>query len=403
MGAYNSEEVKNMDNVLLVFGGEAAEREVSIVTGMQIAAFCPEKYKLFAVILDEDGRMFWVKKHDAALCARKERNKKYFVEVCVRKRALWACGGRKMKKICDTDKAIIACHGGKGENGELVAALEFEGLGCSVGSPLALGIAMDKVVAKAAFKFFGVPVVDSFWFDKDKFDNMREQVKEQALAFGYPLVVKPARQGSSVGIGFVRNPEEFEDAVELALEFDDKILVEKGLVGFRELNVSTINAFDKVVVSEVEEPFRHSQILSFEDKYLGGGKGKLGGGKGGKLGGAKLDLGKDGAGNGGAKTGSMVGVCRQFPADVDVEISDRIKEIAEDVVCKLGLIGVARLDFMLVGDDLFLNEINSVPGSLAFYFWTRKGEESEFFEKLVVICDFERKNKKHTPIATFLK
>lgn len=372
-----------MKNILLIFGGDSAESEISIVTAKQIEQMKTQDISLFCVLL-RNKNMYLCKYFDIFECVKDPLNKKIFLPIIISNNNIYYKKNRP-KIIAKIDGAIIATHGGSGENGELVSFLKMNDIPCSVGNNLALGVAMDKVISKAVFKDFNIPVVDSFWFYKHEWDENREGCFLKAAEMGYPLCIKPARQGSSVGIGFVKSESELEDAVELALEFDDKILVEKGLVDFRELNVSVISDGEKVMVSELEEPIRASDILSFADKYLGGGKG----GSKGKMNGVKCE----------ENTRGMEGSYRKFPAEVEESVSKKVKDLARRAAECLELYGVTRFDFLLHEGNVYLNEINAVPGSLSHYFW---GDTKNFFNTLVKLSTTFKTDKK-VEVAKFLK
>ena len=392
-----------MKTVALVFGGESAEREVSIVSAGQIAAFAGDDVSLKCVLVDEKLNMFLVDGVDPSACAKFDFSKKCARPVVFCDGGLFLKKNGKLKFLCKIDCAIVCCHGGVGEDGRLAAHLELCGVPCSCGTPAALAVCMDKVLSKVAFCDLNIPVVDGFWFLKSEWDENRERCFASVEEFGFPVVVKPARQGSSVGVSFVENAEEIESAVELALLYDDKILIERGLFGFRELNVGVFSDGESFAdVSEIEEPERSGLLLSFSDKYFGGcGSKNCGCGVkncGAKLGCFGVKFGQKMAGE---KTvnGSMNSLKRKFPADLDEKIASKLKFLAKKAVLGLGLKGSVRLDFLMFDGEIFLNEINAVPGSLAYYFW---GDGEKFFDRLV---DLSSKPvfKCNAPIAKFLK
>lgn len=360
-----------MKKVAVFFGGMSSEHDVSILTGLQILELAPDNVTPVPIFLCFENKMWMPKKKlDAQQFSDFEKNKRLFDQVVLVEKTLFLIKKQKQKKLFDIDAAIIACHGGSGENGELVAFLKQNGVGTSVGDPLALGIAMDKVVAKHFFAGIGVPVLDGFGFDGNDWKN-KAAVFEKAEKLGFPVAVKPARQGSSIGVTLAHSLEKFADAVETALLFDDKVLVEKGLVDFREFNCSALNDCHRIWTSEIEEPIRSKEILTFEDKYLSGGKSK------------KNCFNQVSA----LSAKGMAALSRKFPADIPGELKGSIQKISETCVREFGLFGVVRLDFLFDGENLFLNEINAVPGSLSMYFWKNLFSGCQFFEKLVEIAE----------------
>ena len=220
-----------MKNIALIFGGNSTEREISIVTASQIEEMCDKKrYNLFCVGIDENERMFWSKKgvvcHE---CAKDVSRIKGYVEVEFAFGKMWKKSLGGLRAVSRIDCAVVACHGGKGENGELVAHLSAAKIKTSVGNVQALQIAMDKTISKLVLREGGVCVVDGFEFLRKEWCENCEYVLDRVEKLKYPVVVKPARQGSSVGIVFAKNESELKNAVELALKFDDKILVEKAV------------------------------------------------------------------------------------------------------------------------------------------------------------------------------
>ena len=391
-----------MKNVALIFGGESAEREISIVTAMQLEEMCDKnKYKLFCVVADENGNFFWCKNGiDSQACANCNFDSKNYVRVEFAFGKMWGMFGKKLKAIADVDCAIIACHGGKGENGELVAHLNIAKIKTSVGGVEALQIAMDKTISKQILKGKGIPVAIGFDFFDNEWLNCCESVVERVEnEVGYPAVVKPARQGSSVGITYVENKNELCEAVELALEYDNKILVEKAVKNFREFNVSVIRRDCETLVSEIEEAEKSGAILTFSDKYFGGAKKdkfqkclpKM----------SKYCKNSQKFGQKCCKTGNglFLNGNKNSVKNIDEDVAAQIKNYAKAAVCCIEFFGVCRIDFLV--DDLgkvYLNEINSVPGSLAYYFWNG----FNVFDKLVEVAVNSSTAGKKTLIAKFL-
>lgn len=389
-----------MKNIALIFGGEATEREVSIVTAYQIEKMCDrKKYNLMCVLIDENKKMFWCKKGiDVKQCAKPQPCSKDYEEIVFAAGAVWKTGGRRLKKICNVDLALVACHGGSGENGELVAKLNLDGIKTSVGVPEALGIAMDKAVAKCVLEKSGICVVEGLCiFEKDWKEN-KKRIFELIQDFGYPVIVKPARQGSSVGIGIAKCEDELEAVVNLALEFDNKILVERALIDFKEYNVSVLKSEKEFLISGIEEAFKSGDFLSFEDKYFGGAKNsglQKFAPKSSKMSGFDAFARQKSCK---MQSFGMENMDRQMVKNLASEVADKIFEYAKKSVEVLELYGVVRIDFLVDSSGtVYLNEINAVPGSLAFYFW----RGFDFFDRLVDagLCGV---GKKKGSVAKFL-
>lgn len=416
-----------MKNILLIFGGDSAESEVSILTAAQVEEMNNGNFKIFSLLV-RNGKLYLCKdKICPKVCALDDLPKNKFKQVSVFDGCLYLVKKNSLTKLAKIDCAILACHGGYGENGELVSMLNLSGIPTSVGNSSALMISMDKTLSKSFFNEIGVNCLPGFWFDKIDWDNNKKVLIDKINKLGFPIVVKPARQGSSVGVSFVRSMDNLDDAVELAIVYDDKVLIESGLGDFREFNVSVISFNDKIVISEIEEPVREGAILSFKDKYLSGGKtNKFDTSK--KLGifscgkndfdfvNSENEIEKclnidENANNKHKKHVflerskntdinkiGMSSAGRNFPAELDGELVKQIKSFAKLIVEKLEFYGVCRIDFLVSGDKVFVNEINAIPGSLAFYFWN----VDDFLDLLVCGACSNNVRKKVVPVAKFL-
>ena len=212
----------------------------------------------------------------------------------------------------------------------------------------------------------------------------------------YPVIVKPGNLGSSVGIKKAKNKVELEEAIEFAMEFADRVIVEKAVENLKEINCSVIGNLTESEASICEEPFFSDEILSYTDKYIGDGKSK-----GGTIGGAK----GFGAKTAGLKTGAKGGQNAEFankkiPADISDEKTKEIQSLAKDVFKVLGCSGVARVDFLIdtKTDKVYVNEINTIPGALSFYLWEATGKpfEKELDEIIDIALKREREKEKLT-------
>lgn len=220
---------------------------------------------------------------------------------------------------------------------------------------------MDKVMSKYIFKSLKVPVIQSFSFTKEEFKEDREQILKNLKKLDFPVILKPSTLGSSIGIEVVKNMGGFEKQALVALEFDNTILVEKAILDdMKECNVACLKVDGKTVVSGIDMPKRKDEILSFNDKYNSKGyfKGSC----------EKLDrkncLAKD------SKTSKLNIEEKKLISTLPDKVTKQIIEISKKVYEKLMLFGPVRIDFILdKKNKVFLNEINTVPGSLAYYFF----------------------------------
>ena len=379
-----------METIGFIFGGKSAEHEVSVITAMQIiSAYTKEECNVLPIFLDKSNNWFVFDAKKVALSdfAREKLDAKIFTPVRLDKgeKCLILQRGKRAEKI-KLDACVNLCHGGLGENGQLVGEFEACGIPISSGDSIGLGVAFDKVLSKFLCAADGIPVLPCVWFFKDEWENAPTKIIGELNRMKFPLIVKPARQGSSIGISRVNNATELVSAVRVAFEFDNKVLVEHAIENAREFNCSALGmAGDDVMISDVDEPIKKHQFLSFEDKYIGDVKGAsiskfcdtkdADGAKGGDL-------------NGGIKGGALSASGGRTYLK-DTKLAKKVRELTAQAFRLHGLRGVCRVDFLFdpKRKKLYLNEINTIPGSLAFYFWTRAGMNTiAFVDRLIKIA-----------------
>jgi D-alanine-D-alanine ligase len=200
---------------------------------------------------------------------------------------------------------------------------------------------------KSVLKDVGIPIVPHTWFTSYKWQEAREEVLADIEAnLSYPVIVKPANLGSSVGINKAANRTQLEEALDNAATFSQRLLVEKCVTELREINCSVLGGNGKAEASVCEEPITANEFLTYQDKYMQGGKG-------------------------------MSGSRRQIPAEIPEETTKLIQKLAVETFIALDGHGVSRIDFLLdkADNSVYVNEINTIPGSLAFYLWQASGKE----------------------------
>lgn len=344
------------------------EHEVSVITGLQAYyAFDRDLYDVVPVYISKDNEMYigekvgdiQAYKNIPSLLAASTRVNLVRENGRVYLREMHPKSFHKPENVL-VDVAFPAVHGTNVEDGTLQGffrTLCVPYVGCDV---TASALGMDKFAMKAVLSYVGVPVLpcvltDSFRFSKDVDAVIREI--EEKLA--YPVIVKPVNLGSSVGIKIAHTREELEGALEEAFGFAVRVLVEKAVVNLKEINCSVLGDAEHAEASECESPVAQDEILSYKDKYMSGGGEKTG------------------AGNApGSKTGDgMASLSRELPAKISPEIRERVRELSVRTFQALGCSGVARIDCMLDQDTgaLYVNEINTIPGSLSFYLWEPVG------------------------------
>ncbi len=249
----------------------------------------------------------------------------------------------------EIDMAFPVVHGTNVEDGALQGYFKTLGLpfvGCDV---TASAVGMDKYIMKMILKEAGVPVLDASVFTLSDYEDMDGMIKRIEDTIGYPVIIKPVNLGSSVGIGVAKDRSSLTNALDDAFRYASRVLAERAITNLREINCAVLGDENDAIASECEEPLHSEDILSYEDKYVSNSK------------------------SGGSK--GMASVSRKIPADITPELRDKIQSLSVRAFKALGCCGVSRIDFMIDADsdELYFNEINTIPGSLAFYLWEPAG------------------------------
>ncbi len=352
--------------VAVFFGGESCEHEISCITGNQaLKAIDEEKYEIIPVYVSKNkdlytGEQLYELKNyydlDALcagltkVCLYKDGNKVYMKAV----KGLFS-------KAETIDVAFLAMHGTNGEDGVLQGMLDMLDLPYTSSNVLGSAIGQDKAIMKEALDYEKIPMVPWFYIFSSDIDSKIKDFEKKADKIGYPLIVKPANLGSSIGIGVVHSKEELKDKLKECAQYDDKLVIEKMVQNLKEVNISVMGNINEAKASAIEEVMKNDELLSFKDKYEsnGGSKGKLGSKA------VKVPNGSKG----------MASTSRVVPAKLKATQEKKIRDYALKAFRALNASGVVRIDFMIDKDDdkVYLNEINSIPGSLAFYLWEAVG------------------------------
>lgn len=367
-------------NIAVFFGCRSVEHEVSIISAVQaMRAINREKYDVTPVYVAKDGGMYT---GDNLFEIENYRNLPELLKAAKRvtfvkeKDAVLMhyLDQKKFKKIPDVaiDLAFPVVHGTNCEDGTMAGYFEFLGLPYISCDIISAAVGMDKAVFKDVLKSAGLPVLDCIKFRAREYTLGKEEITNKIKSkIGFPLIVKPVNLGSSVGITKVNSQDELDEAIRLGISFSDVILVEKAICNLREINCSVLGDSDECEASVCEEPFMNDEILSYEDKYMGGGK------------------------SGEASKG-MASLGRKIPADISTELSDEIRDISCKIFKAIGASGVVRIDFLLDTDTnkVYANEINTIPGSLAFYLWEATGlKYTDMLDRLVEIAFRRQRNR----------
>lgn len=371
-------------NVGVFFGGRSVEHEISVISALQaINAFDQSKYNIIPIYISKQGRWYTGPltldirnyKDMKSLC---ERSEEVFMRPEYGDYKLYRAnpgGGLLSKKnpvYEELHVVIPVLHGSHGEDGMFEGLLETIGIPFAGCDTLSSANGMDKITMKMILRAEGIPVVDYVWFtDKEWIDNRDAIVDKIEGKLGYPVIVKPANLGSSVGIGKAADRQSLIEKVDNAEKFSQRIIVEHMIEDMMEINCSVLGDADDHQSSVCEEPISKGDFLSYEEKY-----------------------------GGGAKAGMQASE-KKIPADIPVEMSEEIRRMAGETFRVLSCHGVSRVDVMVDRKDnsIYVNEINTIPGSLSFYLWEESGISfTQLMDRLVALA---LKRKRETDRKTF--
>ncbi|MCQ2454209.1 MAG: D-alanine--D-alanine ligase [Clostridia bacterium] len=345
----------------VIFGSRSCEHEVSVISGVQLArAADREKYDVWPIYIARDGRWYTGEK---LLDIKTYTNFDPFAKglrrvtldltagsgalICYEQAKGLLAKGVTPVTLTRLDCVIPVMHGLNGEDGTLQGLLELANIPYSSSGVAGSAIGMDKIMMKQFFRGHGFPILPDTWalrseWKKDP-DMVIRRVEEN---LPYPVFCKPACLGSSIGVSRADNREKLKEALELAFSYDRRVLIEKGLDKPVEVNCSVLGYDDEVAASVTEMPTTSGgDFLDFADKYLSTGASK-----------------------------GMASLKRVMPAPVGDKMIARIEDVSKRVFRAMDCKGVARIDYMLTGEDeLYITEINTIPGSMAFYLWNESG------------------------------
>lgn len=374
----------------IFFGGKSVEHEVSIISAMQVIEnLDKEKYEVVPIYISKDNRFYTselltkVEEFRDLEEAKRMSNEIYFTQENS-KLVLNAKRGLFKKILAKIDIAFPVVHGLNVEDGTLEGLLEMYNIpyvGCDVCSS---AVGMNKIIFKKVLEASKLPVVEYETLNVSEFDEDVDKAYEKITRkLSLPIIVKPANLGSSVGIEVIKKKEEFKDKMQNVFAFCDSVLVERCVTNLREINCSVLGNYTEQEVSVLEEPIKNDEILSYKDKYMGDGS------KSGKLGVKSTKL-------GGVKSSGMASLSRKIPADLTKSQEEEIYTLAKETFKILNCEGISRIDFIIDGDNnkIYVNEINTIPGSLSYYLWQPKGLEfNELLDKAIWYA-IKRKEKR---------
>lgn len=364
--------------VAVIFGSRSVEHDVSVVTAQQvIQALSPARYDVLPIYIDRRGK--WLT--GPALSDIKTFNNPNIDELVGVKEAIISpsvpqhgmimpplAGYLARNNLRRVDVIFPVVHGTHGEDGTLQGLFELADIpyvGCGV---MASAVANDKIITKAVLRDNSIPVLDHVAFYRQDWLTNRDAVLQRIEStLGYPIIVKPATLGSSIGISRPPDRQAAIAAIDVAVNLDRRILVESALVGAMEVNCAVIGNSD-LRASVVEQPISYEEFLTYEDKYM-----RSGGAKG------------------------MKGAERIIPAPISDELTDHIRQMAVDAFRAIDGRGTARIDFLVKDGVPVVNEINTMPGSLAFYLWQYEGlTPSDVVDELIRLAQDAAAEKRRT-------
>ena len=347
----------------VIFGGESVEHEVSIISAIQaMNKMDEEKYEIVPIYITKD-REWYTGDMLKDIDVYQDLNliKKYSKNVVLYfKNGSYVLQSKGLFKnvVKEIDIAFPIVHGTNVEDGVLQGYLQTIGIPYVGPNVYGAVAGQDKAIMKDIWKSLDIPMTKYVWFYDVDFRQTPEDVIKKVETLKYPVIVKPATTGSSVGINVCENREKLKEAIDEAIQYDNKIVVEEVVENLKEVNIAVMGNYEHQKVSVIEEVLSSNKFLTYTDKYIGGGKGKL---KGGVKAPVKASKG-------------MASTSRKLPADLSEKTRKEVEDIAVRAFKGLGSAGNSRIDFLIdeKTNKVYINEINSIPGSLAFYLWDAK-------------------------------
>ena len=365
----------------VMFGSRSCEHEVSIISAVQLMRAADRQlYDVIPIYISKRGEWFTGDAlFEISAYTPFDESRKGVVRVNLditsgsgaltrMEHGKGLLGKDREVIVARLDCVIPVFHGMHGEDGTIQGLLELCNIPYASSGVGASAMGMDKVYMKQYFRGAGFPVLPSTWFLRRAWEEDPKAVMdriEQELP--YPVFVKPASLGSSIGVTRAKDRAALEESLKLAFEFDRKVLVEKGLENPLELNCSVLGYAGKTQASEIEMPVSGGDLLTFMDKYMAGGS-----------------------------TKGMASLKRVLPAPIEPELRDKIRALSMEIFNDMDCKGVVRIDYMYdaASDGLYITEINTIPGSLAFYLWEACGMPYSRLIDEMVRCAMEAQKDK---------
>ena len=368
-------------NVGVFFGGRSTEHEISVISASQaMSAINKDKYDVTPIYISKQGKWYT---GEALLDIANYTDIPSLLKKVEEVYMAPQYGDYNLYRVkkpmfgsavlTTLDVVIPVLHGTNCEDGIFEGVLETIGIPYAGCNTLSSANGMDKITMKMILQACDIPVVDYVWFtDKQWFSQRDGLIEKIESKLGYPVIVKPANLGSSVGIGRAVNREQLIEKIDGAEIYSTRIIVEHMVEELQEINCSVLGDCDEYRTSVCEEPIKSGEILSYEDKYMGGSKGAKG----------------------------MQASQKRIPAELPDEVTKRIQFLAGETFRVLSCHGVSRVDVIIdrSNSNIYVNEINTIPGSLSFYLWEATGIP---FDKLMdTLVDLALKRKRESGMKT---
>lgn len=371
-------------NVGVMFGGNSTEHEISIISAVQaINNIDKDKYNIVPIYLSKDSTMYTGQAlTDMSVYKDLNKLKQKVIEVTFKKKDgefVLIKNKFPYSVVAKVDIAFPIMHGYNTEDGSIAGYLEVLGIPFCESDIYASVIGQDKIFQKQVLMANDINVVDYKYFYESDYLNDSEKVLKDVMKLKFPVIVKPSRQGSSVGINVAKNKEELIEAIEEAINYDEKILVEKVIENLCELNCSVVGDNYSYEASLIEEVYGSDEILSYKDKYMSDSSSKNGPSKG------------------------MASTGRKVPADLPSKTTKLIEGMSIRACKALNTCGVVRIDYLMdkKTGEVYLNEMNIVPGSLSFYLWAPKGVKYSELLNRIIDCGIRKYQNKSKKLSSF--
>lgn len=350
-----------MRNVAVFFGGKSCENEISVLTGVFVLNLLDrEKYVPLPVYIHTDGTMYTSKKMTDLDVFRKNKYEN-FQKIFFDGATVYEMKEKKgkIKRLLNVDVALNCCHGGLGEGGGVSAMMEWCGVPFASPDLTGSGVFMDKGMTKLVMRALNIPTLEYIRVNERDYEKRGAfLLKTIDARLKYPVVIKPAHLGSSIGIAVAKNDLEAKRAIEDAFALDNRVIIERYLEEKQDVNCAAYILNGEICVSEPEAAFGNG-LYTFEEKYVKrqSDRGVLAGGKMQNEGGRALLSG---------------------------ELREKIRSYTKTIYKRMNLQGVVRMDYLISEGKAYLCEVNTVPGSLAYYlFCERIVDARRFFSDLI--------------------